>query len=79
MRLLINCLGDTKICNVICRDLFPRFHLGFSTDNLGEVGGEHAERFHQAMSSLIKIYQRKRRAIKFVKIRWTLKKRFQVS
>lgn len=77
MRLLINCLGHTKMWNVICHDLFLRFHLGFSTDNLFAVSGERDERFHHVKFD--KNLPKEKETNNVCKIRWTLKKHIHVS
>ncbi|UYV73516.1 hypothetical protein LAZ67_10003903 [Cordylochernes scorpioides] len=44
-------------CNMSLKIHFLHSHLDFFPDNLGAVSDEHGERFHQAISSMEKLYQ----------------------
>jgi len=49
-------------------------HLDFFPENLGEVSGEHGERFHQDILAMEKRYQGKWTSSMLADYCWTLKR-----
>jgi hypothetical protein len=49
-------------------------HLNFFPENLGKVGDEHGERFHQDDMAMEKLYQGKWPSSMLVDYCWTLKR-----
>ena len=59
-------------CNMSIKIHFLHSHLDFSPENCGAVGDEHAERFHQDISSMEKRYQGKWNCAMLADYCWTL-------
>ena len=59
-------------CNMSLKIHFLHSHLDFFPDNLGAVGDEHGERFHQDISALEKRYQGQRGARMLSNYCWTI-------
>ena len=58
---------------------FLESHLGFFSENLGEVSDEHGERFHQDIMHMEKRYQCKWTSSMLVNYCWTLKRDVKVK
>ncbi|UYV74889.1 hypothetical protein LAZ67_12001692 [Cordylochernes scorpioides] len=61
-------------CNMSLKIHFLHSHLDFFPDNLGAVSDEHGERFHQAISSMVKRYQGKWSPAMLADDCWALKR-----
>ncbi|UYV70672.1 hypothetical protein LAZ67_8000236 [Cordylochernes scorpioides] len=64
----------TLECYMSLKIQFLHSHLDFFPDNLGAVGNEHGERFHQDISSMEKRYQGKWSPAMLADYCWTLKR-----